>query len=843
MICVKVRGAAFLQNPLIPRVEGSECWGSPMCTDRRTGLRSFRVLLMMSAALAPLPAFAQTGPGEPGQSPPRSEEAGRFEASLEVGATYIDNIFVTRRDEVDDLVVTVRPSARWTLGQGDRRLSAYARGELGRFEEYDSEDYDDWTVGADGRYAVAPGAVMIGGGDYEWRHESRASPEAVRGLEPTEYERSYLYGGLLLRRGGFSGRLAATATGHDFSDVPASGGIINNDDRDRTQTELGARLGWLRKADEEWFVQGGLDRRDYDAPLDDFGFDRDSDGVTLALGLRRNLSRTLSAEAFAGVMRQSWEDPRLGEITAFDFGAVVDWTGPAGVDLGFRLDRSIGETTLPGAPAYVATNASLDLSATPHPRLQVGVGADATHYDYQGAARSETSAGLRGWGRYWVDPRVYVGLEHAFTQRTSTAAGFDYDENRLMLRLGAQLQPRTFGEAGALVFDQAAPGGLYVGALAGHGVLSTGLDGPRGAGSNTADFADMGPSYGVMAGFGWTSGPVYLGLEAEGFAEGPEWRHEADRLFWGHKENSLGLSGRLGWVTAGRDLLYVRAGVHSAAFHDTYLHSTHVAYDANRRTGLGAGFGIEADAGDRAFVRAEYLVTSWEDYEVPTGTATSDNFSNSESQFRVGGGIRFGGPMAAAPVPAADFAGPYLGVRFGHGALLTDNEGARSGGTTIDIIRGTHGPVAGVFAGYGQVFGRLYAGVEAGVDVAGINWNIERDPNGRIYSTERGDSVAVSARLGWRFGESALAYGHLGAVRTRFDIPYETSNVSVHSKEDISGVRAGVGLEVALGERTSLRIDYAITDYERYDVAYSSNSDSFDHEESLTTIGLVWRPW
>lgn len=805
--------------------------------------KSLRVVLLMSAALIPAPALAQTGPGEVAQPPAQGDAAGRFQASVEVGASYVDNIFFTRRDEVDDLVVTVRPSAGWTLGEGDRRLSAYARGELGRFEEYDSEDYDDWTVGADGRYAVAPGTILIGGGDYEWRHESRASPEAVRGLEPTEYEQSYLYGGLLLRRGGLAGRIAAATTGYDFSDVPASGGVINNDDRDRTQTELGARLGWLRNPDEEWFVQGGLDNRDYDAPLDDFGFDRDSDGVSLALGLRRNLSRTLSAEAFAGVMRQSYEDARLGEITALDFGAVVDWTGPAGLDLGFRLDRSIGETTLVDAAAYVVTTASLNLGATPHPRLQVGVGVEAAHYDYQGAARSETSTGLRGWGRYWVDPRVYVGVEHAFTQRTSTGAGFDYDENRLMLRLGAQLQPRDFGGAAPMVFDQTAPGGFYVGALAGHGVLSTGLDGPRGPGSNTADFADMGPSYGVMAGFGWTSGPVYLGLEAEGFAEGPEWRHQADRLFWGHKENSLGLSARLGWVTAGHDLVYARAGVHSASFHDTYLHSTHVAYDSNRRTGLGAGVGIEADAGDRAFVRAEYLVTSWEDYEVPTGTGTSDNFSNSESQFRVGGGLRFGAPAAPATAPTADFSGPYVGVRFGHGALLSDNEGVRSGGSTIDIIRGTHGPVAGIFAGYGRVFGRIYAGVEAGADLAGVNWNIERDPNGRIYSTERGDSVAVSARLGWRLDESALVYGHVGAVRTRFDIPYETSGVSVHSKEDVGGLRAGVGLEVALGERTRLRIDYAITDYDRYDVVYSLNSDSFDHEESLTTIGLIWRPW
>jgi opacity protein-like surface antigen len=362
----------------------------------------------------------------------------------------------------------------------------------------------------------------------------------------------------------------------------------------------------------------------------------------------------------------------------------------------------------------------------------------------------------------------------------------------------------------------------------------------------------MGASYGFMAGYGWVSGSVYLGIEAEGFIEGPEWRHVAERVFSAHKENSVGLSARLGYVTSARDLLYVRAGANSADFHNTYLHSTTMTNDTDRRTGFGGGFGIEADAGDRAFLRAEYLVTSWEDYEVATGSGGggggnggggSDNFSNSEGQFRLGGGVRFGARSGRQRASAAaDFAGLYVGARIGHGALLSDNEGVRSGGTTVDIIRGSHGPMAGVFAGYGVTSNRLYAGVELEADISGINWNIERDPNGRIYSAERDSSAAVSARLGWRFGDSALIYTRIGAARTQFEIPYETSGAAVHSKETVNGLRAGAGMEVALGKRTRLRLDYAVTEYDRYDVVYSSNSDSFDHAESVVSIGLIWRP-
>lgn len=819
-----------------------------MLCHRNARARSLKLALLMSAVFAPLPAFAQATPQDPppAPAPARDDAPGRVQATVEVAAGYIDNIFATRRDEVDDLIVIVKPRLSYSVGEGDRRFAAHIDGEFGRYDDYGSEDYNDWSVGADGRYALSPEVVLLGGGDFEARHESRSSPEAVRGLEPTEYERSYLFGGLQLRRGAVSARVAATVTGLDYSDVPSSLGVINNDDRDRTQSELGSRVSWQRKPGEEWFVQGALDQRDYDAPFDDFGYDRDSDGLSLALGARRAISRRLTAEAFVGAMSQDYEDARLGEVTALDFGAVVDWTGPAGLSLGFRLDRSIGETTLPESAAYVVTSGALNLTATPHPRLQVGAGLDAAHYDYQGSPRSETSAGLRGWGRYWVDPRVYVGVEHSFTQRTSTAAGFDYDENRLMLRLGAQLQPRNLSGGDLFVFDQAAPAGPYVGGLVGYGSLSTGLDGPRGAGSNTADFADMGASYGVMAGYGWVSGDVYLGVEAEGMVEGPEWLHVADRRFSAHKEDSVGLSARLGYLTPTRDLIYVRAGVNSAAFHNTYVHSDTLTFDTDRRTGLGVGVGIEADAGDRAFLRAEYLVTSWEDYEVAAGGGhggTFDNFSNSEAQFRLGGGVRFGARSAPDAAPAiTDFAGYYVGARIGHGALLSDNEGVRSGGTEVDIIRGSHGPVAGLFVGYGAMRDRLYAGVEIETDISGVNWNIERDPDGRIYSAERDYSAAVSARLGWRFGDSALLYGRVGAVRTRFEIPYETGGATAHSKEKVDGLRFGAGMEVALGDQTRLRLDYAVTEYDRYDVVYSSNSDSFDHSEAVMSIGLIWHP-
>ena len=78
------------------------------------------------------------------------------------------------------------------------------------------------------------------------------------------------------------------------------------------------------------------------------------------------------------------------------------------------------------------------------------------------------------------------------------------------------------------------------------------------------------------------------------------------------KENAFGVAARIGWVTPHRALAYGRFGVSSAAIRTDYTHNADVYGETKRHTGLSAGFGIEAPAGARGFVRAEYLVTSYE---------------------------------------------------------------------------------------------------------------------------------------------------------------------------------------------------------------------------------------
>lgn len=765
-----------------------------------------------------------------------------IDAELDLALGYLDNIFATRDNEVDDLIGIARPQLNILARGTDYQISISGRGEIGRYESNSAEDYDDWQIGLNSRARLSSDLTFVGGGNYRWDHENRSSPEDVNGLKPTEYQRGYGFAGLLWNSGDLSVRIAGTITDLNFSDVPATFGTINNNDRDRTHYEIGGRIGHKLSSDTDIFVQAAYDDRSYDFNRDDFGFARNSDGYSAALGLRHKFSPRLSGEIYAGILEQYYDDPVLSDVSIVDFGAVLDWSDATGVSAALRIDRTVEETTLPGASAYIRTSGRLSIRAINQPKFASGASIGASHYDYIGTPRSEfvTSTGL--WARYWLDKRIYLGADYDFAQRSSNRAGFDYDENRLFFSIGGQLEPRdNWDNAAPLsLSDKSGPAGAYGALLLSHGTVITGLDGPRGnGGSNTADFGDDGAAVIAAAGYGFTTGPVYLGFEIEGQLAGPEWNHDANRDFSVEKKDSFGANLRLGYMSAGSDLIYGRFGFVSSRFRTIYDHDDSLVNTSEREAGFGFGLGAEAGFGARGFVRAEYSLTSYGDYDVPTDGGSSDNFSNTENQFRIGIGFRLGSKPESTQ-PPHDFSGAYVGVQFGHGSLISQNFGFRSGGTPIDISRSSEGPILGLAVGAGFMVQKFYIGAEMEADISNIDWNIERDPSGRIFSTEHEYSFGSGARLGYQISNSALFYGRLGVVRTKFDTKFSTRNVSVRERNWETGIRFGGGVELGLSSGTRLRLDYTHTDYGKFDVEADDSVDSFDNSENIFRIAMLF---
>ncbi|KUJ85188.1 hypothetical protein AVO45_16915 [Ruegeria marisrubri] len=558
-----------------------------------------------------------------------------FDAGVSLAEEYTDNVFATSNDRRDDFVTIIAPWARLSLTGEKFSLGLDARAELGRYADYGSEDYDDYSVGADFRYQFDRQFFVFGGLDFAHEHESRSSPDAVFGIEPTVYDETSGYFGVGGRIDERRYRFGINARDLDFDDVDSISGIrIDNDDRDRTHLEAGGRIGVSKTENGEVFVQGIYEKRDYDTAVE-----RDSDGLRAAVGYTGSIGNA-RGEVMLGILSQDYEDPAFDTVTAPDFGldlssSIGDSTRLTGI-----VERSLEETTLTGASGYLATSAGLRLRHRVSQNVSLAGYFFLTQNDYQQTDRTDYLAETGLSLRYYFNPRVYLDTDYSFQQRQSDAAGAEYDEHRISLRLGAALD--NYYDEGTGNLASWGASSFYIGGHVGNLATQTKVDGPRGSnGFLTADFGDNSPVAGLFAGYRANLNDLVLGLEAEVEFNDGEWPHSGARNFSVERGNAYSLSAISGLRTPGNALLYGRFGAISSNFTSQYqLHSGPVVTRDESELGFLLGVGAEIPLNGGLSGRMEYQLRAYDDYWIgaPQGGAGDDNFANVEKGPRYRGG-------------------------------------------------------------------------------------------------------------------------------------------------------------------------------------------------------------
>lgn len=821
----------------------------------RPGLLSSVAWIVLLAAGTAQSAFAQTpdlvkvptDTPEDAPVPAAPEGSGfTFGATAAAGEMFSDNIYVTKNYPVGDTISTLAlgGTAGWK-GSTDQ-FSIAAGTNLGRYAQHATENYDDYYLNGTGRVQVDSATTLFGGAREDWTHESRESPDALNGITPTQYRSGDFYAGLLRSFTDFVLRVGAAIDTYAFDDVQSSQGLIDSHDRNRAQYEAGARIAYRWTDTLQPFVQAYYDTRRYDQSPDDFGYRRNSSGYRAAAGIAGNFS-TMQGEIYAGVLSQDFSDTRFSDATKLDFGARFRWRPVAGTQISAFLDRSLEETALAGSSGYLRTALGGAVESEIRPDLYLSGHLNYAQNDYQDVGRTDRVNDIGMGTRYFLSPNFYLSIDDSFLHRTSNIADADFYENRVWLRVGAQLSPayRSDPESFPPVSDQSAPAGFYVAALAGNGTLGAAQDGPRGSGgTRNADFGGNGWQGGAAAGYGIVLGHAYLGAEVDASSDSQSWLHNGTggtRIFGVRALNDVGLSARLGYARDDGTLFYGLFGIAGAKFATSYVQKNNSVRQDNFERGLRVGAGIEVPLDGNVSGRMEYVRTSYADYQVVAGQAADDFTGNSDL-------LRFGlvfHPNGAAPAagdaPPLDPGGFYAGLQGGFGSLISQNAGPRNPPQTIDVQRAGSGARAGIFTGYGYVIGRFYLGGEIQADSGNEDWNIKRDPTGRVYSVTSTASFGLSLLGGYLF-QRDMIYMRLGLAESEFADRYhdETGQYYVTPSYLKPGLRLGGGMETPLNDGILLRLDYTWTRYSRYQVDYVTGIDSFRNSENQLRVGLVF---
>ncbi|MEE8339648.1 MAG: outer membrane beta-barrel protein [Xanthomonadales bacterium] len=243
------------------------------------------LVLAMSGVLLPAVAVAQQY-YDPGllqrtvdRKPVDFQSAGirlgsfALKTGAELALEHNDNIFYLDNLKISDSIIHVRPwaslSSDWS--RHELNLSAYA--DIGRYDDFGSEDYEDWVVNLDGRIDVKRGSFFNYQASYMQLHEDRSSPDDVGGIAPTEFTFSGFGAGYSHTFNRVTAALDFKTVDTDFdNNVRLDGTILDNQDRDRTRNALELRLAYELSPQRSVFVSAEANEVDYDQEFDNGGF-------------------------------------------------------------------------------------------------------------------------------------------------------------------------------------------------------------------------------------------------------------------------------------------------------------------------------------------------------------------------------------------------------------------------------------------------------------------------------------------------------------------------------------------------------------------------------------------
>lgn len=444
------------------------------------------------------PRQAPTPPREIAQSTPVQASGWTLVPALSFGATYDSNVFATAEQPRQDMLLTITPSMVIRKQGSGRSLAIEAQGSAAQYRTSSSENSRDYRLDATGSQRINRYGNLFGGLGISRSHEDRTSPDDVFGTRPTIFTDTHAHMGIAERWRSFSLRTGATYNHLVFHNVTdAAGVVIDNRDRNRDVLGLGMRFGYALSPQTDLFVQGTLDRRSYEREFDDAGYRRDSQGDSWVLGLARRGQGALTGEVYLGEMSQRYDDPRLPNVTLPTAGASLTWKAPGRTTLSAFYERSILETTLPGASSYVDTSVGVRADRRVGARLSTHAGLTATRSDFRGIIRRDdvfdASVGLS----YRLSRFVSLDGDYHLTQRHSDVPEAQYyrHEIYLGLRMDAGATPIVTDALEApMTGTSEAPGGLagfYLGTSLGNGVLDTRVTAPLGEHGSYLGFGEQ----------------------------------------------------------------------------------------------------------------------------------------------------------------------------------------------------------------------------------------------------------------------------------------------------------------------------------------------------------------
>jgi hypothetical protein len=353
----------------------------------------------------------------------------------EVRVTHTDNLFREGSGRIADQIVTFAPSLDLRSDWDNHAFEAGVRVVYARHVENPDENYIDVVGRLRGKIDITEDDLIDLEASHGRLHEERGSIDDVDEQEPTIF---YLTTGKLIAQHQ-GGAVLLRATGKvdrlDFTD----NGPVDNDDRDRVESELRLRAGYEIVEAVQPFVEVAVNDRTFDRATDTDGIRRGSDGWEVLAGNTFDVSAVTFAEAAVGYRRQTFDEAAFEPVSGLTFNGRAVWNPTDLMTFTLRVERQIQETTSVTSSAITSTDATIGLDYVPLDNLlattRLGYGED----DFEGQGGTDKRWRFEFGLEYLVGSNYVLGASYVQSRRVSSDDADDFIANDVIVRFGSQL--------------------------------------------------------------------------------------------------------------------------------------------------------------------------------------------------------------------------------------------------------------------------------------------------------------------------------------------------------------------------------------------------------------------
>ena len=353
----------------------------------------------------------------------------------DLSARYDDNVFATTSGRISDWIFVGTPSVEIRSNWNNHALNFKADAEIGRYADQTRENYEDYSIGVDGRLDILRGSDITGNASYLRGHEERGSPNDVGGRNPTEYD--LMAAGLEYQRS--VGRISVKAGGdirrYNFDNVQGLGTtIINNNVRDRDEYSINAQAGYELVQSTVAFLRGTYNWRQYD---DDKT--RNSKGYAVTVGTNFRLSGVTQGEVFVGYRNQRYDPGAFGNTKGLTYGGSLYWAPTALTTVTVTLVNEVEETIVSTSSGFVASSISARVDHELLRNVMLNAVAGYTRDTYKRSPRKDNYWEVGAGAKYLLNRNLGLGVNYRYSKRSGNLPGLDYRKNAITLSLTGQI--------------------------------------------------------------------------------------------------------------------------------------------------------------------------------------------------------------------------------------------------------------------------------------------------------------------------------------------------------------------------------------------------------------------